>query len=147
ISAVGCMVGGWLCDRMNRRSAYLLFGLLAAACAVWMAYAPKTELMFILGTSIYAFTTGLCYAGFTAFTLEAIGKGAAATKYNIFAALSNAPIYFMTYIVGDAYAKHGAKRMLDIEAVYAVGAILVFLIIQRILFKKKSKVDLERVVG
>ncbi len=64
-----------------------------AATVVGMAYAPRTEMMFILWTSFYAITLGLSYAGFTAFTLEAIGKGAAATKYNIFASLSNSPIY------------------------------------------------------
>ena len=139
LSALGCMIGGWICDRMDRQRAYLLFGLLAAATVVGMAYSPRTELMFILWTSFYAITTGLSYAGFTAFTLEAIGKGAAATKYNIFAALSNSPIYLMTYIVGIAYTNGGAKGMLDTEAMYAVGAVVLFLIIQKTFFRTKVK--------
>ena len=139
LSALGCMIGGWVCDRMNRRNAYLLFGLIGAATAVGMAYAPRTEIMFILWTSFYAITLGLSYAGFTAFTLEAIGKGAAATKYNIFAALSNAPIYLMTYVVGIAYAHNGATVMLNTEAVFAVGAIVLFILVQKIIFKSKMK--------
>jgi MFS family permease len=135
LSALGCIVGGWICDRMNRRNAYLLFGLIGAATAVGMAYAPRTEMMFILWTSFYAITLGLSYAGFTAFTLEAIGKGAAATKYNIFGALSNTPIYLMTYIVGIAYARSGAKFMLNTEAAFALGAILLFILLQKIIFK------------
>lgn len=139
LSALGCIIGGWICDRMNRQRAYLLFGLLGAATAVGMAYTPRTEIMFILWTSFYAITTGLAYAGFTAFTLEAIGKGAAATKYNIFAALSNTPIYLMTYIVGIAYTHGGARSMLNTEAAYAVGAVVIFLVIQKSFFGKKTK--------
>ena len=141
LSAVGCMFGGWLCDRMDRRNAYLLFGLISAACAVGMAYSPRTEMMFIIWTSVYALALGLCYAGFTAFTLEAIGKGAAATKYNIFAALSNSPIYFMTFVVGIAYTHGGARSMLNTEAAFAVGAVIIFLLLQKILFKNKIKVE------
>ncbi|MBK5212826.1 MAG: MFS transporter [Flavobacteriaceae bacterium] len=142
ISAVGCMIGGYICDRMNSRNAYLLFGLLAAAAAAGLGYAPRTEMMFIIGTSFYAMTTGLCYAGFTAFVLEAIGKGAAATKYNIFAALSNSPIYLMTYVVGIAYTHLGAKGMLNTEAAFAVGAVLLFIVVQKIMYRNKVKVKL-----
>ncbi len=139
LSAVGCIAGGWICDRMNSRNAYLLFGLIAAANAVCMAYSPKTEMMFIGWTSVYAFANGLCYAGFTAFVLEVIGKGAAATKYNIFAALSNSPIYLMTYIAGIAYTHFGAKGMLNIEAAFAVGAVVLFLIVQKLMYRHKMQ--------
>ncbi|MEO7446054.1 MAG: MFS transporter [Ferruginibacter sp.] len=141
LSAIGCLIGGWICDRMNRRNAYLLFGLVGAAIAVGMSYTPRTEIMFIVWTSFYAIAMGLSYAGFTAFTLEAIGKGAAASKYNIFAALSNAPIYLMTYVVGKAYTQGGATFMLNTEAIFGVGAIALFIILQRIIFKPKIKLQ------
>ncbi|MEO6584356.1 MAG: MFS transporter [Ferruginibacter sp.] len=141
LSALGCMIGGWICDRMNRRNAYLIFGLIGAATAVGMAYTPRTEIMFITWTSFYAIAVGLSYAGFTAFTLEAIGKGAAATKYNIFAALSNTPIYIMTYVIGLAYAKRGATAMLNTEAAYALGAVLFFIFVKKIMVKHKMKVQ------
>jgi MFS family permease len=51
LSAVGCMLGGWICDRMNSRTAYLMFGLIGATIAVIMGYAPRTEWMFIGFTS------------------------------------------------------------------------------------------------
>jgi MFS family permease len=139
LAALGCLLGGWICDRMNSRNAYLLFGLTGAACAVAMGYAPRTEGMFIIFTSLYAVTTGLCFAGFTAFTLDVIGKGAAATKYNIFAALSNSPIYLMTYVVGVAYAHFGARGMLNTEAAFAVGAVLLFLGIQKLIYRKGAE--------
>ena len=116
ISAAGCIAGGWWCDRVDRQRAYVYFGLFQAGCAVAMAMLPRTQPMFIIWTSVYAFSTGLTYAGFTAFVLEAIGKGAAATKYNVYASLSNMPIYYMTNLDGWAHDKWGSGGMLFTEA-------------------------------
>jgi hypothetical protein len=85
--------------------------------------------MFIIWTSLYAVSTGLTYAGFSAFTLEAIGMGAAATKYNVFASLSNAPIYFMTFIDEWAHGKWGAFGMLNTEAIIAFAGMILFITI------------------
>jgi MFS family permease len=126
ISALGCLAGGWICDRMNRKAAYVAYGVLQAVTAVSMALAPRTESMYALFTSLYAFMTGLTYAGFSAFVLEAMGKGAAATKYNVFAALSNTPIMYMTNIDGHAHDRHGAAGMLYTEAAWCLGGLVVF---------------------
>jgi MFS family permease len=100
ISALGCLVGGWVCDRMDRKDAYVWFGIFQAASGIAMALLARTETMYVVLTSIYAFGSGLAFAAFSAFVLEAIGKGAAATKYNALASLSNIPIYYMTNIDG-----------------------------------------------
>jgi MFS family permease len=126
ISAVGCVVGGWICDRMDRKTGYVLYGILQALCAIGMALAPRTETTFVIFTSIYAFITGLTYAGFTAFVLEAIGRGAAATKYNVYASLSNAPIAYMTQVDGHAHSRHGPAGMLYTEAVYGFIGLALF---------------------
>jgi MFS transporter, PAT family, beta-lactamase induction signal transducer AmpG len=140
ITAGGCLIGGWICDRVNRKNAYLFFGLLAAICAVAMAYSPHTEFMFIFWTSLYAFILGLCYAAFSAFVFEVIGRGAAGTKYTVFACLSNIPILYMTKVEGWVFdskvkteALHGATGMLNIEAICAVIGIIIFLGLVRIL--------------
>jgi PAT family beta-lactamase induction signal transducer AmpG len=129
LAAIGCLIGGWICDRMDRKRAYILFGLLQASCAVGMAFSPRTEMMFVLWTSFYALSTGLTYAGFSAFVLEAIGKGAAATKYNVFASLSNAPIYYMIYIDEWAHKKWSAFGMLNIEAIMGLLGMIMFITI------------------
>lgn len=126
LSGAGCLLGGWICDRMDRKAGYVLYGVLQAACAVGMAFAPRTQPMYIFWTCLYAVITGLTYAGFTAFVLEAIGTGAAATKYNVFASLSNAPIYYMTLIDGWAYARRGAAGMLNTEAAICILGMLLF---------------------
>ena len=130
-SAIGCFMGGWVCDRMERKNAYALFGFLLALCAVGMAMAPRTELIYIVFTTVYAWISGLSYAGFTAIVLETIGQGAAATKYNVFASLSNMPIAYMIVVDGWAHGRFGAGGMLYVEAAIGVLAIGVFYAIAR----------------
>jgi len=137
VSAVGCLVGGYFCDRMNRKTAYALYGLLQAVCAIAMAVAPRTEAMYIVFTTIYAFSSGLTYAAFSAVVLEAIGLGAAATKYNLFASLSNMPIAYMTLVAGWAHTRWGAGGMLHTEAVIGVLAILLFIGVATIVMRDK----------
>lgn len=126
-SAIGCLAGGYLCDRMDRKRAYLVFGLLQALCAVTMAAAPRTEPMYIAFVTIYWFTNGLAYAAFSAVVLEAMGLGAAATKYNLFASLSNMPIAYMTLVDGWAHTHGGAALMLYAEAAMGAAGIMVFM--------------------
>ena len=129
VSAIGCLAGGYGSDRLDRKTAYGLYGLLMAACAVAMALAPRTESMYIVFTLIYAFIQGLTYAGFTAVVLEAMGLGAAATKYNVFASLSNMPIAYMTVIDGWAHERWGASGLLNTEAAIGVIGIIAFVAI------------------
>jgi len=125
-SMIGCLGGGYLADRMNRKVAYALYGVLQALCAVAMALAPRDEPMYVTFTMVYAVLNGFAYAAFSAVTLEAIGRGAAATKYNLYASLSNMPIGYMTAVDGWAAARWGAGGMLNLEAVVAVVAVLLF---------------------
>jgi MFS family permease len=127
LSALGCLAGGWFCDRIDRKTAYAIYGVLQALCAVAMALVPRTPEAFVIFTSLYAFITGLTYAGFTAFVLEAIGLGAAATKYNVFASLSNTPIAYMTRIDGWAHGRFGPGGMLLTEAACGTAGLVLFL--------------------
>jgi len=126
VSALGCILGGYCSDRMDRKTAYALYGFLMAMCAVAMALAPRTESMYVVFTLLYALIQGLTYAGFTAVVLETIGLGAAATKYNLYASLSNMPIAYMTLIDGWAHSRWGAAGLLNVEAAIGVMGIVVF---------------------
>ena len=92
VSAVGCLAGGWLSDAMDRKFAYALTGFALATAALGMWAAPRTPATFGFFTLLYSFGSGVAYGAFTGFVLEVIGKGAAATKYNALAAVSNLPI-------------------------------------------------------
>ncbi len=126
ISAFGCLAGGWLCDRMDRKAAYCLFGLLLVGVAIGMALCPRTSAQYIFWTSAYAFVVGLAYAAYCAVVLEAIGQTAAATKFSFLSAVSNAPIMLMTFVDGWAQGKWGTNGMLWTEAWCGVGGIVVF---------------------
>jgi len=126
-SAIGCLVGGYWCDRMDRKKAYWVFGIVQSACAIAMAISPRTEFVYIAYVMLYAFISGLTYAAFSAVVLEAIGHGAAATKYNVFASLSNMPIAYMTLVEGWAHTRWGASTMLWTEAGICTAAIVFFM--------------------
>ncbi|MCA6215025.1 MFS transporter [Ideonella sp. B7] len=125
-SAAGCLIGGWVCDRLERKWAYCLFGALQVLLAVAMAEAPHTEASFVVLSSAYNFAVGMAYAGFSALVLEVIGRGAAATKYNLMASLSNIPIGYVTWIDGLSYERWGARAMLNLEALIGVLGLLCF---------------------
>jgi len=133
VSALGCIFGGYGADRMDRKTAYALYGLLMALSTVAMAVAPRTETMYVVFTLIYAFIQGLTYAGFTAVVLETIGLGAAATKYNLYASLSNMPIAYMTLVDGWAHTRWGAAGLLNVEAAFGVVGIIVFMVVATVL--------------
>ena len=129
ISAFGCLAGGWLCDRLDRRSAYCLFGFLLAVAAVGMALCPRTSNQYIFWTSAYAFAVGLCYAAYCAVVLEAIGQTAAATKFSFLSAVSNSPLMLMTFVDGAANTRWGTNGMLWTDALCGVAGIVAFALV------------------
>lgn len=136
ITMAGCIIGGWLCDRMNRMLAFNLFSLVCCACALAAAFSPRTEAMYVLYVGLYMLITGFCYAAWGAVVLEAIGKGAAATKYNVLAGIANFPIQYMAYLDGKAHVWHapswlpfdGTSLMLLTEAFVPVLGTTVFVL-------------------
>ena len=125
-SLFGAVLAGWLCDRLDRRTAYCLFGLMLGAVAVGMALGPRSREVFVAATLGYAFVLGACYAAYSAAVLEAIGKGAAATKFNLLASISNIPIAVMTTWDGTAHDRYGADGMLFAEGGVAVASVIFF---------------------
>jgi MFS family permease len=127
VSMVGCLAGGYACGKLlGSRQAYAVFGALMACVTAAMAYSPMSVRSFIGYSLAYAFTTGLCYAAFSSFVLDAIGKSHAATKYNGFASLSNTPIWYMGLVLAQAQTKWSAKGMLLTESGMGVLGIVVF---------------------
>jgi MFS transporter, PAT family, beta-lactamase induction signal transducer AmpG len=139
-AAAGCIVGGYLSDQMDRKMAYGLFAVIQAISAIMMAIAPRTEPMFVVFTLAYSLTNGLAYAGFTAVTLEAIGLGAAATKYTVFAALSNVPIGYMTFADGWIQTRWGSSAMLYAEAGICLTALIGFVLVTAMTTRRTSGV-------
>jgi MFS family permease len=125
-SMLGCLAGGYLSDMVSRKLAYIAYGLLLGACALAMALAPHTQANYVLFVLLYGVISGVCYAGFSAVTLEAIGGGAAATKYNLFACLANMPTAYMSALEGWARTHHGVNAFLYIDFAAPVVAALIY---------------------
>jgi MFS family permease len=126
INAVGCFMGGWLCRWYTPRTVYAAMGLLLALAALAMGLGPATPETYVLGNVLYSLGVGLSYAAFTAVVLEAIGPGSAATKYTLYATLSNFPIWWVGLLLGYAADAYGGPAMLFTEAGLGVVALLVF---------------------
>ena len=116
LSAGGALLGGWLADRMPRRLAYAGAGLTMALTAIAMALAPREPWAWVVFASIYNFFAGLALAAFTSFVLEVIGKGAVATKYNLFAMCANFAIAYTTGLDSYALDRSGSSGMLLTDA-------------------------------
>lgn len=127
---IGSLLGGKLSDKIERRRAYAVSGVTLAVVTVGMAVAPHTAPFYVAGVIAYNLGLGMCYATFTGFVLEIIGKGAAATKYNVFASLANIPIYAMGLLDGYVAETYGRESMLWFDGgAGVIGAILLLAIV------------------
>lgn len=126
VMAVFSLFGGELCKRFAPRSVYAAVGATMAAVALLMAAAPPTPTTFVAGGLAYAAVTGLAYAAFTGLVLETIGTGAAATKYNVFASLSNTPITYMGLVLAAVVSDYGPAGMFVTEALAGFAGIGLF---------------------
>jgi MFS family permease len=147
VSAVGCLAGGWLSDRFDRKMAYAMSGLFLALVAVGMYLGPRNELGYAVFTLLYQFGAGVSYGAFTGFVLEAIGRGAAATKYNALASISNVPIWYMTIIVGLVSERHGQGAMLLVDAASEVLGAAIFLALAYVLLRGQRRAPRETAAG
>ena len=125
-TAGAAIVGGYICDRMDRKTAYVLFGVLGGLVAAATVFTPRTPEWFVVFGLGYSAALGLSYAGFSSVTLETIGTGAAATKYTLFASVSNIPVWLMPAVDGWADTRWTATGMLWTEFATAAAAALLF---------------------
>lgn len=118
LNALGALIGGYLCDRFNRRALYLVSGALTAMCGIAMAVSPRGPSTYIGGVIAYALVTGFCYASFTAYVLETIGRSdrTAATKYSMFTAASNFAITYVGWIDTRFFERHNVEGVVASDA-------------------------------
>lgn len=126
-SVIGCVIGGWVADCLGRWWAFFGAGSIMAGITLLMAISPNIPIMFNTGVLLYAVSTGMAYAAFSAVVLHVIGKGAASTKYALLSSFGNiAPVY-MTAINGWVYDGYGIQMMLLSETVLGLSFVIIFL--------------------
>ena len=129
VSALGCVFGGWIADKIGRWWAFFGSGTLMALVTLMMSIYVFTPFTYITGVLFYAFMFGFANAAFSAVVLHAIGKGMAATKYALLSSISNiAPVY-MTIYDGWLYDKYNIKTMLLGETFLGLGFVVVSIFI------------------
>lgn len=131
VSAIGCVMGGWIADRVGRWWSYFGSGVAIAFVAIIMAVAPRTPSAFTVGVLVYSLFCGMAYAAFSAVVLFAIGRGAASTKYATLSSLGNIPVVYMTASNGWVHDRFGTAWMLHSEALVAIVCVALALVVLR----------------
>jgi MFS family permease len=126
VAIVGALIGGYVCDLMDRRTAYCLMGCLVAPVLIATALAPRTPLVWVTAFLAYGAVIAACYAAYSAVVLEVIGRGAAATKYNFMSSVANVPVTVMPLVDGFLHDRAGANAMFFGESTLSVVAALFF---------------------
>jgi MFS family permease len=127
LTALGALVGGYLCDRYNRRVLYLVGGALTALCGIVMAMSPRTEVTYIVGVTVYTLIAGFGYAAFTATVLETIGKGsrASATQFSLYFAAGNLAILYVGLIDTRFEAAYGVEGVIGSDAALNLAGVAI----------------------
>jgi hypothetical protein len=125
--SLGAALGGWLCNRFDRRILFVLSGVVGATAMLGMALGARTAMVFFIGVTFYNLLAGVNYAAASAvaFDIMGIDNPLAATQYAMLMAACNVAI--CTVIWGDSrgYKAHGATGLLLTDAAFSLitGAI------------------------
>jgi PAT family beta-lactamase induction signal transducer AmpG len=127
-SAAGCVIGGWLSDRLGRRRALAWFIFSMSPVTLWMAWtmwqagwihpvdvASRAGLIvpavvintFWLSTLLYSFALGLMYGARAALFMDVSNPRVAATQFTAYMALLNLGISYSASWQGWSVDRYG----------------------------------------
>lgn len=130
ITATGSLAASRIPVRIHAPTAFLLAGLANAVTLAILALGPLRPPVYIVGTVLYLFTIGACYALFTGVVLEFMGNSgkSGSARYSIINSLGNLPVAYMSWVDGRGYAHWGARGMPGIDAALSAAVATVLLI-------------------
>lgn len=116
-TVIGAVVGGHLCDHMDRRNGYLLSGAVSAVASGAMMLAPISPVVFAVGASAYLVGAGFCYGAFNALALELTDGEpfTAGARLSLFNAAANGPVAYMTWLDGQGDRLWGVRGLLGVD--------------------------------
>jgi hypothetical protein len=119
LMALGCLAGIWVPVKLDRRIAYALAGALNAGPAFFLAFAPATHDVYMVGTVAYLFTIGFTSTVCMGLVLDVVGAvgHSGSLRYSILMACSYVPIAYMSWIEGRAAYRWGFRAFPAVEAI------------------------------
>ena len=141
LTAAGAMTATLVPARIRASVAYLSVCLINTASRspsseLGFPFAPST---YFIGSTLYLFTIGACYALFTAVVLEFLGVSGktGSGRYSIINSLGNLPVAYMAFLDGQGSARFGPRGLPGTEAV--LGAIGATLLLAYFLTRKQTE--------
>jgi PAT family beta-lactamase induction signal transducer AmpG len=132
LCCVGAFVGGWIADRMDRRTLFVGTGIVAAFASIGMAFGPRTAVVFCVGVGFYYLMAGINFVACSAaaFDIMGVDNPLSATQYALLMAACNVAIETVVVSDGRGYAHFGAKGLLMTDALFSLvtGAIMLIVI-------------------
>lgn len=124
-STLGCVVGGWIADKVGKWWAYFASGVLGALVPLLMGLSPFNSFSYITGVLWYAFMVGFAYAAFSTILLLAVGTHLVATKFALLNSIGSIPLVYMVAFDGWLHDKYSIKAMLLGEAFLGLGFVAI----------------------
>jgi PAT family beta-lactamase induction signal transducer AmpG len=139
LMAAGSFAATLIPARIPASVGYLSVCMVNAATLVILWLGPLSPSTYFVGSTLYLFTIGSCYAMFTAVVLEFLGQSgkSGCGRYSIINSLGNVPVAYMTALDGRGGKLWGARGLAGTDAV--VAAIGAAILLTYFLTRKRTK--------
>ena len=141
LTAAGSLAATFIPTRISASVAYLSVCLINEVTLLVLWLCPASPATYFIGSTLYLFTIGTCYAMFTAVVLEFMGHSgkSGSGRYSIINSLGNVPVVYMTTVDGHGAKLFGARGLAGTDAV--VGAIGAVILLAYFLNRRQSAVS------
>ncbi len=129
VGGLGCIVGGYMCDKLGMFWTYFTAGVLQALVVSIMAWSGYDPSVYVCGVLLYAFTFGLTNAAFSTVMLKVVGTKLSATNYALLSSIGNLSSVYMTAFDGWMVDVKGIKGMLLAEGLLGSVFVIIFLLL------------------
>jgi PAT family beta-lactamase induction signal transducer AmpG len=122
LMAAGSFAATLVPTRIRASVGYLFICLVNAVTLVALWLGPLRPSTYFIGTTLYLFTIGTCYALFTCVVLEFLGQSgkSGSGRYSIINSLGNIPVAYMTALDGRGGKLWGARGVAGTEAIAGI---------------------------